>query len=454
VDNNTGTGYKTFFRELLLNHPESKYFDTENLFYFKDNKDESDVTEVIKDFYERSGDPALLEMISRIPFPLVINVCPDKALNNVYTQKGLPFNEGYFAIGSKPEFNDIPIPTKENPVIYNIFGSVELDNSLILTHSKLFKTIEYLLPENSLPDKIEYYLNNIARSFIFLGFKFDSWQYQLVCHKLKSINPRTNVSTPHFNDNEKVKVIMGSSFNMVSVDDNSTQCISKITTACEENTPGSLRERNPNGSFSAFVSYAWNDVNEKHEKNLSGDAGKGAKRELIVDYIGKNFDAGKMYQLFRDKNDLQLGDSIDSFMTRIGMGKTAIRVISEKYLKSIYCMSEAYRIENHSDAEKRILNIVLGDANIADLESYKNYWYDKCQDILKDRSKLDLGQYDDYVRVYRFVDSFLYNLSDKVNLSLEYDDLYTNEAGEINVKENIRDKVNAFISTVTNKMEE
>lgn len=65
-------------------------------------------------------------MISRIPFPLIINVCPDCSLNEVYKKKGIDFKEGYFTKNSKPEFNDLPKPTKELPVIYNVFGSVDL----------------------------------------------------------------------------------------------------------------------------------------------------------------------------------------------------------------------------------------------------------------------------------------------------------------------------------------
>src|SRR6187551_119280 len=157
IDKN-GIGYKKYFRDIL--HEKSKYFDSENLFYFYDQSDCFTVKDKVIKYYKEVGDPALIEMISRIPFPLIINVNPDKAINKIYKNKGIPFAEGYFTKDSKTEFNSlIPIPSKEMPVIYNIFGTIDVEQSLILTHKKLYQTIEYLLPKKSLPDNIELFLN-------------------------------------------------------------------------------------------------------------------------------------------------------------------------------------------------------------------------------------------------------------------------------------------------------
>src|SRR4051794_10761124 len=146
VDND-GNYYKSYFKQLEKDEKSfiTNYFSSENLFSFVDEYGSDKITERVKNFYDNVGDKVLLEMISRIQFPLIINVCPDKALNKVYTQKAITFEEGFFSKDSKLLYNGLPLPSKKLPVVYNIFGSIDNDQSLILTHAKLYETIEHLL---------------------------------------------------------------------------------------------------------------------------------------------------------------------------------------------------------------------------------------------------------------------------------------------------------------------
>ncbi|MBW4362053.1 toll/interleukin-1 receptor domain-containing protein [Flavobacterium taihuense] len=457
VINKDGIGYKNYFRDILPK--KSKYFDSENLFYFYDQSDCFTVKDKVIKYYEEVGDPALIEMISRIPFPLIINVNPDKAINKIYKNKGIPFAEGHFTKDSKTEFNSlIPIPSKEIPVIYNIFGTIDVEQSLILTHKKLYQTIEFLLPKKSLPDNIELFLNETANSFIFLGFKFDSWQYQLLCHKLiikSQEDVKTNISSIDIIENENVSIIMNNSFDMKFTSQNPMQCIQNIIRNIEsiqkDKNIQYLRPKNPNGAYSTFISYA-----RKDDSNI--------ERENIVNYIEKQFNTNNqnnIYQLFRDRNDLKYGDSIDSFMTHIGVGKTVIRVISHKYLTSIFCMIEAYRMQTYMDNDKRIYTIVMDDADIHSKDSikkYKDYWFNECQTILNDPTKLGNGNYDDYVKIYRFIDTFIAEIKDQVHLQLAYTDVNKKNdliaPSEYTINDTKKPEFEQFLSNVFSKMQE
>jgi hypothetical protein len=444
-----GTGYKKYFREIVKeNTSESSYLSSDNLFYFKDDFDKNVIISKVKDFYNNAGDSVLLEMISRIEFPLIINVCPDVALNKIYKSKGILFKDGYFAKESKALFNSLPLPTKELPVIYNIFGTISIDQSLIFTHNKLYQLIEYLLPQKSLPDNIESYINNIANSFLFLGFKFDSWYYQLICHKL-GLNPKTNICTPFNMDNENVSIVMKKSFNMDFTPENPSQCIGNILKRCGDQ----VRKASPTGIYSTFVSYAWSDSSN-------------TERENIVNLSEQKFKEQKenLFTLFRDRKDLTYGDSIDSFMHTIGSGKTVILVVSDKYLRSKYCMIEALRVSNYADKEKRIFIILMADAakTIKDDEAkdeldktYKKHWWDECQRLLKDPNKLGREEFDNCVKIFGFVDKFITNMKDKLNLSLDYPDVFKSPASnkyEINNRK--KAEFDAFIKSVLSKMKE
>lgn len=103
------------------------------------------------------------------------------------------------------------------------------------------------MPEKSLPDNIELFLKGTVNSFIFLGFKFDSWYYQLICHKLgiraDAADMKTILSSPDFKVNDSIDVIMNSSFDMQFAPENPSQCIQTIIEICETDSPKLTREK-------------------------------------------------------------------------------------------------------------------------------------------------------------------------------------------------------------------
>src|SRR5579871_2446180 len=67
-----GRGYKEAFRQMLPAGSKSRYLESVNLFYFQDQLDTEVVVPQVMQYYNESGDQPLLEMISRIKFPLII----------------------------------------------------------------------------------------------------------------------------------------------------------------------------------------------------------------------------------------------------------------------------------------------------------------------------------------------------------------------------------------------
>ena len=452
--NQDGVSYKAYFRKLADDDKKGvfKYFENENLFSFTDEVGAISTRSQVKRFYNDCGDKVLLEMIARVRFPLIINVSPDTALNTVYNDKGIQFKEGYFSEDSGNKFFDLPEPTKELPVIFNIFGWTEPDTSLILEHSKLYQTIGKLLPENSLPPKIEQFLKD-SSGFILLGFKFDSWQYQLMCHKLKlkiegGKVGKVNLSTPEIDETNSVSMVMRKQFTIQFAKDNPAQAIEKIIKACNESKVA-LRTKSVNSYYSLFVSYSWADDDKQQTE---------PGRETVVDCIEKKFkeENEPRVMFFRDHNDLGYGESIDSFMTRIGKGKTVIRVISDKYLKSRYCMTEALRIDKYQDEEKRVFTILWEDAKLDDEMHYREFWRSKCQDILENiQDKLYNDKYDSSVAIYRFLNDFFKDATDKVNLRVSKSDFVIDpQTGVPSITEGSQKKIKDFIDTVISKIKE
>jgi internalin A len=89
-----------------------------------------------------------------------------------------------------------------------------------------------------------------------------------------------------------------------------------------------------------YVSYAWNDDRTP----------EGHTREVIVDRLCAAASA-QGHRILRDKDALTVGDSISAFMQRIGAGDRVFVIMSDKYLRSPYCMFELSEVWRTSRQE-------------------------------------------------------------------------------------------------------
>jgi internalin A len=142
-----------------------------------------------------------------------------------------------------------------------------------------------------------------------------------------------------------------------------------------------------------FVSYAWGDDSSQEAR----------QRTEIVDRLCKTL--GQGWNILRDSNVLRSGDLISGFMKRIGLADHVIVVLSDKYLRSPYCMTELHSIYQRSVGEKedflhRIIPLVLLDARFDSPEErveYAKHWEAR---YLKLKSNLDYLSVEDF-RLYQ-----------------------------------------------------
>ncbi|MEH2260863.1 leucine-rich repeat domain-containing protein [Nostoc sp.] len=133
------------------------------------------------------------------------------------------------------------------------------------------------------------------------------------------------------------------------------------------------RPSTPEFEKEIFISYAW-----------------GEESEQFVNQLDETFQA-KGIKIIRDKRDLGYKGLIKAFMKRIGRGKCAIAVISDKYLKSSNCMFELVQIAKNGEFYDRIFPIVLADAQIykpvARLK-YIKHWEDEIKELDEEMKKV------------------------------------------------------------------
>ncbi len=168
-----------------------------------------------------------------------------------------------------------------------------------------------------------------------------------------------------------------------------------------------------------YISYAWKD----------NKSALGQSREALVDRIcDKLNELG--YKIVRDKATLTLGDSIREFMHEIGKGNYVIVVLSDKYLRSEYCMFEAVEIIRSKGYEQRVFPIVLSDADIYSHDgqfAYVEHWRQQKRKIQEMVDGI-LDREDDFAlmgvakKIYEIadgIDDFVNFISDKLSINPE-----------------------------------
>lgn len=149
-----------------------------------------------------------------------------------------------------------------------------------------------------------------------------------------------------------------------------------------------------------FFSYAW-----------------GEEREQIVNNLHDALQQDG-FQVVRDKQDLAYGGLISKFMERIGQGDWVVVFISDKYVRSEYCMFELYEIARNSKLEKqgfadRILPVIVEFIPFNEpkvLDGYFDHWEKKEKEweelVTKRVSQISPAHFDIYTRVKKINENF------------------------------------------------
>ncbi len=157
------------------------YYNDDEFFFFRDPIAKTKAIFKVQQFYGQQQPTPIFEDLLRIPFHFVMSVSPDVMMRNLFKKYNLPHQFDYYKKYENPK--DIKTPTIQYPQLYNLFGCIEDDESLIFTHEDLFEYLFAILGQRKLPHGIEGQLRS-AKSFIFLGFKFDKWYVQLLLRLL------------------------------------------------------------------------------------------------------------------------------------------------------------------------------------------------------------------------------------------------------------------------------
>ena len=226
-----------------LNVAENKdiktYYEHDGLFLFTDEGGaKSECYYKIKDFHKLGHKEEIYHKIAEIPFHLIISINPDHNLDDAFESKNLSRKFEYY---DKTQTKDVLEPSKNSPLIYNLFGSVNKVESMILTHNDLFVFLFKILGGQKLPQKLKNALLE-AYSFIFLGFKFEKWYVQLLLRLLYLHNEKLESRKFALNNiiNLDTEKLVGNQFQIKFVENHIEEFVNELHKQCSDK--GMLRD--------------------------------------------------------------------------------------------------------------------------------------------------------------------------------------------------------------------
>jgi hypothetical protein len=183
TDDNSKSKQQLFFEKVAKENRERILsYNPDGFFLFSSSEEKTIVYRKIIDFFEGQTNEDIIQKIAEVPAHLVVSINPDNALKNYFVKHNHPHSFEFFDKNQKKDI--AAAPTKEKPLFYNLFGSINNLETLILAHDDLFEYFKAVMGNNVLPIELRTALES-ATNYIFLGFQFDKWYVQLILSLLK-----------------------------------------------------------------------------------------------------------------------------------------------------------------------------------------------------------------------------------------------------------------------------
>jgi hypothetical protein len=212
-----------------------KYYADDDFFLFNVGGGRSFTCERIYDFYKRHAPGEELIQLARIPFHVILSVSPGKLLNKAFDKLNFQYQFDYYRKTRGP--SEIKDPTVQLPLIYNLFGCIDDEESLVLTHNDLYDYFKSIFARRSMPEKLKNALTQREiNCFIFLGIPFDKWYMQLLLRELEIHRSSEDFIRYAANQSltEDVKTFCTEQFTISFVSNNIPNFIHTLYGYCEE----------------------------------------------------------------------------------------------------------------------------------------------------------------------------------------------------------------------------
>lgn len=156
-----------------------------------DRKARQSLGNEIQEFYNRIEGRRfnIFQELAKMDFAVIINSSPENYLRDAMRNQHRKVQSYYYNY-KKPNHNtnlNYKEPNNRQPLIYNLFGSIENVESIVITESDKIRFVEEIMQREataSLPTDLRVLLTNEDLIFLFMGFDFEQWHLRILLHIL------------------------------------------------------------------------------------------------------------------------------------------------------------------------------------------------------------------------------------------------------------------------------
>jgi hypothetical protein len=154
------------------------------------NHDRFELEDQVTSFYAARENltSELHEDLAQLPFHLIITSTWDRMLANAYARSESPRPKKpriEFFHFKGPRQDQVKMGTVESPLIYQLYGGLQNQESLVITENDLLTFLVNVTSSKApLPDNILSELTSRDKSLLFLGFGFRHWYLRVLLHMI------------------------------------------------------------------------------------------------------------------------------------------------------------------------------------------------------------------------------------------------------------------------------
>ena len=156
-----------------------------------------DLEDLTKDFYETNTPkmPEVYRHLAKLPVSIIINVNPDNFIQQALREEGKQCVSLHYNFRRETSHSiDIEKISVENPLVYNLFGSLEETESIVLTEEDQLEFIRNVVKDDPrIPEEILGQFDH-RKTYLFFGFDLENWQFRLLLDGLRLREENTTVS--------------------------------------------------------------------------------------------------------------------------------------------------------------------------------------------------------------------------------------------------------------------
>jgi len=256
------------------------FFPEDGFFVPMDEKIVNDMRRLVKNFYKEDYPDEILKKIAQIPFHCIVTLTPDMLMKRCFDNCGIEVQFERFSM-TQPVNPDLEEASIDKPLLYNIFGSIDEDETIILTHNDFFNYLKNIIGDERLPVQLRRAINK-ATDLLFIGFSFEKWWIQLMMRLLGlHVFPGEKRWAIQGTKQNSFSKINEKQFDIKFIEDDSQSFIDELFEQFSKN-PDSLRKLNTSAQEAAAVEM---EISNKRIAELKEQIVKAM--DLVNDYEKK-----------------------------------------------------------------------------------------------------------------------------------------------------------------------